>query len=141
MTTYWKCSWKYGKTAEIISKFTAAPSLTIPNNNLILLFEFSIRVSCLIYFPSMKFHHLRWRNTHDVIILVAKTVTAFQHNRWRKNILSSFWHRLGHESARALLCKLATYTRQIFLSKLKLLQTRQTNRKNRKQSKAETGYD
>ena len=35
----------------------------------------------------------------------------------------------------------ATYTRQIFLSKLKLLQTRQTNRKNKKQSKAEIGYD
>ena len=34
--------WKYGKTAEVISKVTAAPSLTIPNNNLILLFEFSI---------------------------------------------------------------------------------------------------
>ena len=39
------------------------------------------------------------------------------------------------------LCKLATYTRQIFLSKLKLLQTRQTSRKNKKQSKAELGYD
>ena len=36
---------------------------------------------------------------------------------------------------------LATYTRQIFLSKLKLLQTRQTSRKNKKQSKAELGYD
>ena len=49
--------------------------------------------------------------------------------------------RLGHESARAPLCKLATCTRQIFLSKLKRLQTRQTNRKNKKQSKAEIGYD
>ena len=84
---------------------------------------------------------LRRRNTHDVIILIAKTVAAFQHNRWRKNILSRFGHRLGHESARAPLCKLASYTRQIFLSKLKLLQTRQTTRKNKKQSKAEIGYD
>ena len=47
----------------------------------------------------------------------------------------------GHESARAPLCKLATCTRQIFLSKLKLLQTRQTGRKNKKQSRAEIGYD
>ena len=137
MTTYWKCSWKYGKTAEIISKFTAAPSLTIPNNNLVLLFEFSI-LSDLFSKCEIS---LRWRNTHDVIILKAKTVVGFQHNRWRKNILSNFWHRLGHESARAPLFKLATYTRQIFLSKLKLLQTRQTNRKNKKQSKAEIGYD
>ena len=49
--------------------------------------------------------------------------------------------RLGHESARAPLCKLATCTRQIFLSKLKLLQIRQTGRKNKKQSKTEIGYD
>ena len=47
--------------------------------------------------------------------------------------------RLGQESARALLCKLASCTRQIFLSKSKLLQTRQTVRKNKKLSKAEIG--
>ena len=60
-----------------------------------------------------------------------------------KNILSSFWHRFGHErheSARAPLCKLACCTLQIFLSKLKLLQTRQTDRKNKKLSKVEIGY-
>ena len=79
-------------------------------------------------------------NTHDVIILIAKTVATFQHNRWRKNILSSSGHRLGHESAHAPLCKLATYTSQIFLSKLKLLQVLQTSRKNNKQSKAEIRY-
>ena len=35
------------------------------------------------------------------------------------------------------LCKLATCTRRIFLSELKLLQTWQTGRKNNKLSKAE----
>ena len=49
---------------------------------------------------------LRWRNTHTVSSLIAKTVTAFQRNRWRKNILLSCWHRLG-QSARAPLCKLS----------------------------------
>ena len=58
-----------------------------------------------------------------------------------KKYFSSFWHWLGHESACAPLCKLATCTRQLFLSKLKLLQTWQIGRKNKKQSKAEIGYD
>ena len=103
-----------------------------------LLFEFSILSDLFSQYTIS----LRWRNTHNVIILIAQTVTAFQHNRWRKNILSSVFDTVSDmRSARALLCKLATYTRQIFLSKLKLLQTRQTSRKNKKQSKAELGYD
>ena len=87
---------------------------------------------------------LCWRNTNDVssFIVLAKTVAASQHKRERKNILSSFWHWLGHESACAPLCKLASCTRQLFLSKLKLLQTWQRGRKNnKKKSKAEISYD
>ena len=106
-----------------------AYSFTNPNYNLILFFEFSKLLSLSDLFSQYKIS-LRWRNTHNFSSLIAETVTAFQHsrhlNRWRKNILSSFWHRLEHESARAPLCKLASCTRQIFLSKLKLLQTRQT---------------
>ena len=52
---------------------------------------------------------LCWRNTHDVSNLYSvgeNCCSIFQHKRWRKNVLSSFWHRLGHESARAPLCKL-----------------------------------
>ena len=37
--------------------------------------------------------------------------------------------------------QITTCTRQIFLSKLKLLQTLQTDRNNKKLSKAEIGYD
>ena len=113
----------------------ATRSLTNPNNNLILLFEFSI-LSDL--FPQYKIS-LRWRNTHDVIILIAKTFAAFQHNRSRKTILSSQFDTDSDMKVHAL--RYATYTRQIFLSKLKLLQTRQTSRKNKKQSKTEIGYD
>ena len=73
-------SWKYGKTAEIISKVTVERSLTNPNNNLILLFEFS---KLLVWFISQNKISLGWRNTHNVSSLIAKTVTAFQHKRWQ----------------------------------------------------------
>ena len=56
-------------------------------------------------------------------------------------VLTIWKHRLRLESTRAALCNLATCTRQIFLSKLRLSQTQQTGRKNKKLSKAEFGYN
>ena len=50
-----------------------------------------------------------------------------------------WWRKLFQH--RAALCKLASCMRQIFLSKLKLLQPRQTGRKNKKLSKTQFDYD
>ena len=56
-------------------------------------------------------------------IALAKTVAASQQKRWRKNIFQSFDTDWDIESAPTPLCKLATGMRQLFLSKLKILQT------------------
>ena len=138
-----KFSWKYRKTREIISKVTVSLSLTIYFNSC---FDQHCCLSSLNSLSNLFSQYkisLCWINTNDVssFIALAKNVAASQHKRWRKNLLWSFWHQLGHESARAPLCNLAICRRQLFLSEFKLLQTWQTGRKNKKQSKAEIGYD
>lgn len=53
-----KISYKYGKTAEIISKVTVAKSLTNPNDDFdFFLLELS-KLLVLIYFPSIKFYYV-----------------------------------------------------------------------------------
>ena len=59
-----------------------------------------IKTSWLIYFRSVKFHYVK--ETHVMLVALAKIVVASQHKRQRKNYLSRFvekWkHRLGLES-------------------------------------------
>ena len=130
-----KFSWKNRKTtAEITSKVTVSLSLT----NIVV---WVLKTPCLIYFSSIKFHFAEETQRRKKLYSVGENCCSITAQKMAKKYFSSFWHRLGHESARAPLCKLATCTRQLFLSKLKLLQTWQTGRKNKKQSKAEIGYD
>ena len=100
-------------------------------------------LSCLIYFPSIKFHYVEETHTMS-LYLQRKLLQHFSTTDGEKifcQVFDTDSDMKVHALHYAALCKLATYTRQIFLSKLKLLQTRQTSRKNKKQSKAEIGYD
>ena len=75
-----------------------------------------------------------WKKHTDVssVLALVKIVVASQHKTQRKKSLSRFvdnWkHRLGFESARAVLCKWAACTRQTLSKTFANSQTRQTSR-------------
>ena len=80
-----------------------------------------MKTSWLIYFRSVKFHYVK--ETHMILVALVKIVVASQHKRQRKKSLSRCVEKWKHPdsdlkaSARAALCKWATQTRQICLSK------------------------
>ena len=122
LRTYYKLSWKYVNTFEIISKATITLSLINWNKD----FDFVgwvIKTPCLFYFRSVKFHYVIMKETHNInsLLTLVKIVLASQHKRQLNKSLSRFvdnWkHRFGLESARAALCKWATLLHQTCLSK------------------------
>ena len=85
---------------------------------------------------------LFWRNTHDVssFIALAKTVAVYFRTKDGEQMFCQVFDTDSDMKVHALHYA-TSCTRKIFLSKLKLRQTRQTGRKNKKLSKAEIGYD
>ena len=120
LRTYYKLSWKYVNTAEIISKVTITLSL-ISSNKYFDFVGWVMKTSYIFYFRTVKFHYMK--ETYDInsLLTLVKVVLASQRKRQPNKSFSRFvgnWkHRLGLESARAALCKWATCTYQTCFSK------------------------
>ena len=138
LRTYYKLSWKYPNTTEIISKVTITLSLINSNTD----FDFVgwvIKTPCLFYFGSVKFHYVKETRDINSLLMLVKIVLASQQKRQPSESLSRFvdnWkHRLGLESARAALCMMYVANRISFPAKRKNIpKTRKTPTKRRRTS-------
>ena len=115
LRTYYKLSWKYVNTAEIVSKVTMTLSLINSTKD----FDFVgwvVKTRCVFYFRSVKFHYVK--ETHDInslltlvkIVLASSSAKRKQPSKSLSRFVDNWKHRLGLESARPALCKWANRT-------------------------------
>ena len=98
----------------------------------ILLFEFS-KLPVWVYFPSIKFNYVE--ETRMMLVALWRWRKLLQHISVQKMTKQNFCQVFDTDS------DMKMHALQIFQSKLKLLQTRQTGGKNKELSKVEIGCD
>ena len=133
LRTYYKPSWKYVNTAKIISKVTITLSLINSNKD----FDFVvwvIKTSCVFYFRSVKFHHVK--ETHDINSLLTLVKIAGSSISAQKTIKQIFvkicWQAIENTESDLKVHALHYANELLVLAFQKLLQTRRTSRNNKK---------
>ena len=136
LRTYYKLSWKYVKTAKIISKVTITLSLINSNKD----FNFVgwvIKTPCVFYFRSVKFQYVK----ENSFLTLVKIVLASQYKKTTKQIFVKICWQLKTPT-RTWKCTRCTmqmsYSYLPFKNFCKLAKQEQTIRNS---AKKDFGYD